>query len=129
LLSFGKSKDDLNVEIYLNKPAQIGCIQLKLKFNRELDSPYELTLLTSRKFSESITSSKAIGSTVDFRYDNNFNRQFIFEYLGVFIHISFRTNFIDVAFYNNFLNANMIDLSLFFSFDKTILSLYYSTNI
>ena len=35
---------DLTVEIYLNKPIQIGCIQIKLKFGKELTSAYELTL-------------------------------------------------------------------------------------
>ena len=59
------NKDDLNIELYLNKPAQIGCIQLRLKFNKEIDAPYELMLLTSRKYTESNT--KSIGSTVDFK--------------------------------------------------------------
>lgn len=52
----GNSVEDLNVEIYLNKPIQIGCVQLKLKFSRELLSnttaPYELRLFRPKKSNE-----------------------------------------------------------------------------
>lgn len=44
--------EELNVEIYLNKPVQIGCVQLKLKFNRELSAPYELRLFRPKKSNE-----------------------------------------------------------------------------
>ena len=38
-LSYPKTNaDDLIVEVYLNKPIQVGCIQIKLKFNKELTS-------------------------------------------------------------------------------------------
>lgn len=44
--------DDLNVEIYINKPIQIGCLQLKLKFHKELSAPYELRLFRPKKNNE-----------------------------------------------------------------------------
>lgn len=60
--------DDLNVEIYLNKPVQVGCIQLKLKFSRELVAPYELRLFRPKKSNESSnTTSKPVHSTIDFK--------------------------------------------------------------
>jgi hypothetical protein len=60
--------DDLNVEIYLNKPVQIGCIQLKLKFSKELSGPYELRLFRPKKTNEFNSSSKSVHSSIDFKY-------------------------------------------------------------
>lgn len=41
--------ENLTIEIYLNKPIQIGCIQIKLKFNKELNSAHELTILRQKR--------------------------------------------------------------------------------
>ena len=62
----GIKTEDLNVEIYLNKPIQVGCIQLKLKFSRELTGPYELRLFRPKKSNE-YNHSKSVHSTVDFK--------------------------------------------------------------
>lgn len=59
--------EELNVEIYLNKPVQIGCVQLKLKFNRELSAPYELRLFRPKKSNEfSVMSSSS--KPIDLKY-------------------------------------------------------------
>lgn len=57
------NSDDLNVEFYLNKPTQIGCIQVKLKFNKELVAPYELSLYRQRRPNE----AKNVDSSIDFK--------------------------------------------------------------
>ena len=55
--------DNLSIEIYLNKPIQIGCIQIKLKFNKELTFAYELSVYRQK----SIDSTKpSVDSTIDF---------------------------------------------------------------
>lgn len=59
--------EDLNVEIYLNKPVQVGCIQLKLKFSRDLAAPYELRLFRPKKSNEFSVASKPVHSTIDFK--------------------------------------------------------------
>lgn len=63
--------EDLNVEIYLNKPVQIGCIQLKLKFSRELTNgttPYELRLFRPKKSNEmSMIMSTAASKSNDLK--------------------------------------------------------------
>jgi hypothetical protein len=41
--------DNFMIEIYLNKPIQIGCFQVKLRFNRDLTTPYELRLFKQKK--------------------------------------------------------------------------------
>jgi len=54
------------IEIYLNKPIQIGCFQLKLKFNKELTSPFELTLYKQKKQFETKSIRQNIDSQIDF---------------------------------------------------------------
>ena len=44
---------DFTIEIYLNKPIQIGCIQLKLKFSKDLTQPLELRLFKQKRLFES----------------------------------------------------------------------------
>ena len=66
-----KSFDDLTIEIYLNKPIQIGCIQIKLKFNKELTAttgPFELTLTRP---AASTTPNSTVDSQVDFNLAKN----------------------------------------------------------
>ena len=58
--------DELNIELYLNKPVQIGCIQIKLKFNKEIDCPLELTLLNPNSSLGHSSNPKNIDAIVDF---------------------------------------------------------------
>ncbi|CAF0910527.1 unnamed protein product [Brachionus calyciflorus] len=61
------SNENLTIEIYLNKPIQIGCIQIKLKFNKELTSPFELSVFRQKR----IESGKLnVDSTIDFNLNN-----------------------------------------------------------
>jgi hypothetical protein len=48
------SSEDVNIEIYLNKPFQIGSIQLKIKFSKELSFPVEIRLYKQKMNSESM---------------------------------------------------------------------------
>jgi hypothetical protein len=57
--------DDILIEIYLNKPIHIGCMQIKLKFNKELNIPYELRLFRQRKPTESQINN--VDSKIDFK--------------------------------------------------------------
>ena len=62
--------DDVLIEIYLNKPIHIGCMQIKLKFNKELNMPYELRLFRQRKTNESLAhtiQTKTVDSKIDFK--------------------------------------------------------------
>jgi hypothetical protein len=66
--STSSSYDDLNIEIYLNKPIQIGCVQLKIKFIKRLSvsSNYELRLFRQNKksFNEKLN---AVDIGIDFK--------------------------------------------------------------
>lgn len=50
----------------MNKPIQIGCFQLKLKFNKELTKPFEIRLYKQKKNFEKTTKVKSIENTIDF---------------------------------------------------------------
>ena len=56
---------DLNVEVYVNKPIQLGCIQLELKLAHELDpfSTHTLSVLDSAKGQHRHSSSTASSSS------------------------------------------------------------------
>jgi hypothetical protein len=60
--------DDVLIEIYLNKPIHIGYIQIKLKFNKEINFPYELRLFRQKRTSESfILTAANVDSKIDFK--------------------------------------------------------------
>jgi hypothetical protein len=59
--------DNFTVEIFLNKPIQVGCIQLKLKFNKELVTPLEIRLFKQKKNFEMGKSSKNFDTKNDFK--------------------------------------------------------------
>ena len=59
--------DNFTVEIFLNKPIQVGCIQLKLKFNKELVTPLEIRLFKQKKNFEIGKSSKNFDKKNDFK--------------------------------------------------------------
>jgi hypothetical protein len=59
--------DNFTVEIFLNKPIQVGCIQLKLKFNKELVTPLEIRLFKQKKNFEIGKSSKNFDTKNDFK--------------------------------------------------------------
>ncbi len=52
--------DNFTVEIFLNKPIQVGCIQLKLKFSKELVTPLEVRLYKQKKTFDTEKSSKSL---------------------------------------------------------------------
>ena len=55
--------ENSTIEIYLNKPMQIGCFQVKLKFNKELASPFELRLFKQKK---NFDTNKGVDNKIDF---------------------------------------------------------------
>ena len=59
--------DNFTAEIFLNKPIQVGCIQLKLKFNKELVTPLEIRLFKQKKNFEIGKSSKNFDTKNDFK--------------------------------------------------------------
>jgi hypothetical protein len=59
-----KANDNILIEIYLNKPIQIACIQIQLKFNRDLQSQYELCLLKKKAYE----AQNNVDSPIDFKY-------------------------------------------------------------
>ena len=60
--------DDVLIEIYLNKAIHIGCMQIKIKFNKELNIPYELRLFRQRKTSEPMAQANSnVDSKIDFK--------------------------------------------------------------
>jgi hypothetical protein len=59
--------DNFTVEIFLNKPIQVGCIQLKLKFSKELVTPLEVRLYKQKKTFDTTKSSKNLDLKNDFR--------------------------------------------------------------
>lgn len=63
--------EDLNIEIYANKPLQIGAIQLKLKFNKWLSvgTNYELKLYRQRR-AGGVEKEQSVDSVIDFNLDN-----------------------------------------------------------
>jgi hypothetical protein len=67
--------DVLSVEIFLNKPIQVGCIQVKLKFSKELTaatSSFEMTL-SRPKNTNNNNSSSSIGNGPPVDSQVNFN--------------------------------------------------------
>ena len=69
--------EDLTIEINLNKPIQIGCFQLKLKFNKELTKPFEIRLYRQKKTFESTTRIKSIDNAIDF-FNSNDKQELLF---------------------------------------------------
>ena len=59
--------DSFTAEIYLNKPVQVGCVQIKLKFNKELNCSYELRLYKQKKSPDGLSATKSVDSKVDFK--------------------------------------------------------------
>lgn len=50
----------------MNKPIQIGCFQIKLKFNKELTSPFEIRLYKQKKQFEKHSAIKSCDNKIDF---------------------------------------------------------------
>ena len=65
--------DDFNIEIYLNKPVQIACIQLKVKFSKwlSINSNYELRLFKQNKLANNGGLNSADLQSVDNGIDFN----------------------------------------------------------
>lgn len=59
--------DNFTIEIFLNKPIQVGCIQLKLKFSKELITPLEIRLYKQKKIFDSAKSNKSFDLKYDFK--------------------------------------------------------------
>jgi hypothetical protein len=55
------------VELYLNKPIQIGCIQIRLKFSKELTAPFELRLYQQSALAESTLTDAEVESKINFK--------------------------------------------------------------
>lgn len=54
--------DNLSIEIYLNKPIQMGCIQIKLKFTKEVNCAHELTIWRQKRI-----ESNHVDTSIDFK--------------------------------------------------------------
>lgn len=60
------ANENYTIEVYLNKPIQIGCFQVKLKFNKELTTPIEIRLYKQKKNQTPSMSSSACDKKIDF---------------------------------------------------------------
>lgn len=110
--STSSAHDDILIEIYLNKPIQIGCIQLKLKFNKELNCPFELRLFRQKKLIDD--DSNNVDSTIDFNLNNKYDVLFGPIDIRDYLDLTFKRTCVITICSNKLLDArtNLYFLSL-----------------